>query len=84
MTSPSLFKFESLQSGSKGLDKMSTTEVLGWLLFGTFQVLLAISILKFILSGLKVCKKQSKKFTLDMDTSAETHPHASHDNYKVV
>ena len=80
-TSPSFFKFESLQSGSKGLDKMSTTEVLGWLLFGTFLVLLSIPILKFILNVLKVCKNQSSKFTLDTDAPADS---MSHDTYKVI
>ena len=44
--SPSFFKFEFLQLASKGSDKKSTTEVLGWLLLGAFLVLLPISIIK--------------------------------------
>ena len=45
-TSPAIIKFELLQSGSKGPTKMSTPEIVGWILFGTILIILAIPIVK--------------------------------------
>ena len=53
-TSPSIFQFELLQSGSKGSDKMSIPDILGWLIFRIFLVLLSILVIKVILKILRV------------------------------
>ena len=63
-----LIKFESLHGEAT---KMSTLKIVGWGLFATFIILLAIPITKAIIKILKICNKRTNQYNLDNNTAEE-------------
>ena len=60
-TSPAVIKFESFHSRSRGQNRMGTPKIVGWCLFGTFIILLAITIVKAIIKILKISNRKIGK-----------------------
>ena len=73
-----LIKFESLQGG--GQTKMSTPKIVGWILFRTFIILLAIPVIKAIIKIIKICNRRTDKYS-HQDNAAEEP--VSHNKYVV-
>ena len=67
-TSPAIFKFESL---SKGQNKISTLEMLGWVIFGFFIILFIIPVIKVIKKILRICHRNTDNYNLETKTTEE-------------
>ena len=60
---------------------MSTPEIVGWILFGTFLIHLVIHIVRVIIKTLKICSRQTDKYSLEDNTADDP---VSHYKYNVI